>query len=158
MFSPYRMVTERLTRMRGAGLLVLRVVVGWLFILHAIMKFQLGSAAFEATLLTPAHVPLAGLLAPVVPVIELLAGTLLVLGLFTRVAAVVLGVEMLFTGFLVKLAGFHTGVLGPHGVGGAELDFLYLAVFVLIVVAGPGELCLDALVRLESRRTDAGRE
>ena len=88
MFSPYRMVTERLTRMRGAGLLVLRVVVGWLFILHAIMKFQLGSAAFRAAMLTPAHVPLAGLIAAVLPVVELVAGTLLVVGLFTRVAAV----------------------------------------------------------------------
>jgi putative oxidoreductase len=87
MSSPYRTVTERLTRRRGAALLVLRVVVGWLFILHAIMKFQLGIPAFQAAMLTPAHVPLAGLVAPVVPVIELGAGILLVLGLLTRVAA-----------------------------------------------------------------------
>jgi putative oxidoreductase len=56
---------------------------------------------------------------------------------------------MVFTGFLVKLSGFHTGVLGPHGVGGAELDFLYLVVFLLIVIVGPGEMSLDALLRLE---------
>lgn len=83
------------------------------------------------------------------PVLEFGAGVLLVIGLLTRVAAALLGVEMVFTGFVLKLFVFHTGVLGPNMEGGAELDFLYLAVFIVIFVAGPGRMALDSVLGLE---------
>jgi len=149
MLRPYRTIASRLTGLKGTALLVLRAVVGWLFILHALYKFHLGLTAFQNFMLKPAHLPLTGLLSWFVPTLELVAGVLLIIGLLTRVAAVLLATEMIFTGFVIKLSDFHTGVLGPKGSGGAELDILYLAALLLILMAGPGQAALDNLLRLE---------
>lgn len=149
MLRLYRDLADRLTRLHGYPLFVLRVVVGWLFVLHALFKFQLGLGNFENFMLKPAGLPLTGLLSWFVPTLELVAGVLLIVGLLTRAAAVLLAAEMVCTGFLVKLIHFHAGVLGPNGSGGAEIDFLYLAAFVLILVAGPGRVSLDTVLRLE---------
>ncbi|MFJ1874273.1 DoxX family protein [Streptomyces chartreusis] len=97
-----------------------------LFILHALFKFQLGTAAFANFVLKPADLPLVGTLSWFVPTMEIVAGILLIVGLLTRLAAVLLATEMVFTGFVYKLADLHTGVLRPHGMGGAALDFVYL--------------------------------
>lgn len=149
MLRLYRNLADRLTGLDGHALLVLRVVAGWLFVLHALFKFQLGLTNFENFMLKPADLPMTGLLSWFVPTLELVAGALLIIGLLTRAAALLLAGEMVCTGFLVKLFTFHTGVLGPKGSGGAEIDFLYLAVFVLILIAGPGRASLDAVLRLE---------
>ncbi|MFF7705671.1 DoxX family protein [Streptomyces lydicus] len=145
----YEGTARRLTGMSGIALLILRAVTGWLFILHALFKFQLGTAAFANFVLKPAHLPLIGLLSELVPTLELVAGILLIVGLLTRLAAALLAMEMVFTGFVYKLVDFHTGILGPHGAGGAELDFLYLAAFLLILITGPGPVAVDRLLRLE---------
>ncbi|MEV6794084.1 DoxX family protein [Streptomyces sp. NPDC051320] len=158
MLRPYRIIAERLTGLSRPALCVLRVVAGWLFILHALFKFQNGLASFETYMLKPAHLPLTSQLSWAIPTLELVAGVLLVVGLLTRVAATLLALEMVGTGFLVKLSVFHSGVLGPKGSGGAELDFLYLAVFLLIIISGPGWAALDGLLGLEPQPRTAGTE
>ncbi|MFB6931366.1 DoxX family protein [Streptomyces chartreusis] len=154
----YKTGSRRLTGLSGVALLILRAVVGWLFILHALFKFQLGTAAFANFVLKPADLPLAGTLSWFVPTMELVAGILIIVGLLTRLAAVLLAMEMVFTGFVYKLADLHTGVLGPHGTGGAELDFVYLAAFLLILIAGPGPVAVDRLLRLEPRPQEEADE
>ncbi|MET7609147.1 DoxX family protein [Streptomyces avermitilis] len=157
MSRPYRTIAERLTGLNGAALLILRVIAGWLFILHALFKFQMGLAAFEAGVLKPAQLPMTSLLSWSVPTLELVAGVLLIVGLLTRAAAAVLAVEMLFTGFVVKLSAFDSGVLGPKGSGGAEIDFLFFAAFLVIVISGPGWAALDAVFRLERKSVVGSR-
>lgn len=146
----YRAIAAQLTGHQPIVLFVLRAVVGWLFILHAVQKIHLGRAGFENFVLKPAHMPMAGLLAWVIPALELGGGILLVLGLFTRIVAVLLAAEMVGTGFGVKLSTFHSGILGPHGSGGAEVDLLYLVTFLLLIFTGPGWAALDAW--LDGRR------
>jgi uncharacterized membrane protein YphA (DoxX/SURF4 family) len=42
----YRDVTSRTTGLHGAALLALRVVAGWLFILHGLAEFDAGTTGF----------------------------------------------------------------------------------------------------------------
>ncbi|MEK4034437.1 DoxX family protein [Methylocystis sp. IM3] len=70
--------------------------------------------------------------------IELVGGTLLLLGLFTRPAAFVLSGEM-----AVAYFGFHAfqSFWPIHNKG--ELAALYCFVFLFFAVAGPGKFALD---------------
>ena len=65
---------------------------------------------------------------------EFLASGLLVLGLVTRFAALVLVINM-SVAFFVVMKG------NPTGAG--ELPFLYLMAYVALLLAGPGRLSLD---------------
>jgi putative oxidoreductase len=148
--TAYRSMARSLTGLSDWPLLALRCMIGWLMILHALYKFTIGLGVFQKVLLDPTGLPLTGELRWFVPWMEIVFGTLLILGLFTRVAAAVLGVEMVFTAFLVKLSVLHTGVIGAHGSGGAEIDLLALATLLLVVFTGPGKISLDALARLDA--------
>ena len=68
---------------------------------------------------------------------EVVCSTLIVLGLFTRVAALGSGVTML-TAFWFAHGGRLTGT------GNGELPFVYLGVFLALFIAGGGKYSLDA--------------
>lgn len=71
---------------------------------------------------------------------EAVCAGLLVLGLFTRFAALVLSINMTVAFFLI-----HQGALtGEHS---GELAFIYLAGFVALFLAGGGKLSLDGRSR-----------
>ncbi len=122
------------------GLTVLRVVVGFTFFMHGWQKlFEFGIAGVTGAF-TQMGVPLPGVTAPLVSVLELVGGALLLLGLATRPAAFLLAIDMLVAILLVHLpAGFFV----PNGV---ELVLLLLAGAVALVLAGPGTFALDHLV------------
>ena len=69
---------------------------------------------------------------------EVLGALLLTVGFMTRVAAAVLVIDM-FVAFLMV----HKTAL--TGTGSGELAFLYLAGFILLVIAGGGLFSLDTL-------------
>ncbi len=68
---------------------------------------------------------------------EAVCSALLVLGLFTRFAALNLIITMSVAFFIA-----HKGVL--KGPGSGEMAFVYLAAYFTILVAGPGRFSLDA--------------
>lgn len=70
--------------------------------------------------------------------IEVLGGLLLLLGLFTRVAAAVLAAEML-AAYLIAHAA--KGALPIHN--GGELALIYGVIFLFFALAGPGRFALD---------------
>jgi len=71
---------------------------------------------------------------------------LLTVGLVTRLAAAVLVIDM-FVAFLMV----HKSELNGHGSG--ELAFLYLAGYVMLVIAGGGLFSLDTLAFGKSTRS-----
>ena len=74
--------------------------------------------------------------------LELVGGTLLVLGLFTRISAFILSGQMAVAYFMVHAAkGFF-----PNANGG-ELAALYCFAFLYLAFAGGGPWSLDRLVR-----------
>jgi putative oxidoreductase len=123
-----------------AALLVLRVVAGLLIAYHGVLKI-VGGVPHFAMFIAAQGIPLPGFTSWVVALLELVGGVLVAAGLLTRPLALLLAVEMLLTTLVIKLPG--PGVIGANNVAGAELDLLYLASFVALMLSGPGRWSVD---------------
>ena len=77
---------------------------------------------------------------------EVLGSLLLAVGLFTRVAAAVLVIDM----FVAFLMVHKTALTGPQS---GELAFLYLAGYVILCIAGGGLFSLDTVAFSNSDRS-----
>lgn len=113
------------------ALALLRIVTGLLFLEHATVKLLAFPAPF------PMPGPLSNLLLAAA-VIELVAGVLITLGLFTRIAAFIASGEMAVAYFMMH---------APNGfwpvVNGGEGAILFCFIFLYIAAAGPGAWALD---------------
>ena len=121
---------------------LLRIVTGFLFVAHGTQKlfgFPIESQGGPIDLASRAGV--AG-------VIEVVGGTLLILGLLTRLMAFVMSGEMAFAYFLVH---------APRGfwplVNTGELAALYCFLFLYFAAAGAGPYSLDAWIALHRARS-----
>jgi putative oxidoreductase len=86
-------------------------------------------------------IPAPGLNAVVVAYTELIGGSLLVIGLFTRLATIPLIVSMTVAILTAKLGDLH-GIFDLVGFD----EFTYLIVLVMIGIIGPGAASLDHLL------------
>lgn len=133
----------------GAGLLVLRVVVGLTFVMHGLDK--LGHLSSARHLFAALGIPAPALMAPFVAVTETAGGVLLIAGLVTPLVGAALAIDM--------LVALLTARLG-HGFfardGGIELEMLLGGASLGIALAGAGRYSLDALLGL--RFLPRGRE
>ena len=74
-------------------------------------------------------------LAIIIGLLEFVGGLAILLGVFTRIAAGLLAINMIGAILQVKLAkGF---------IGGYELDLLYLAIMISLMLTGPGNLSIE---------------
>ena len=113
-------------------LAILRIVTGLLFLEHGLSKFFGFPVPFPVQPLPPLLIA-AG-------VIECVAGVLVALGLFTRLAAFLAAGEMAVAYFMVHLPqGFWPVV--NHG----EAAILFCFVFLYIAAAGPGAWSVDGV-------------
>ena len=120
-----------LSRWQPQLLAVLRIVVGLLFLEHALSKFFAFPVPFPVHPLPPMLIA-AG-------VIEFAAGVLVTIGLFTRIAAFIASGEMAVGYFMMHLPkGFWP--LANMG----EAAILFCFVFLYIAAAGPGAWSIDA--------------
>ena len=128
------------------GLFVMRVAIGICFVIHALGKLGLvGSGTMEgfAEWLGSLGVPMPALNARMAMLSELLGGSLLVLGLFTRPAAVAL----IFTMAVAGLVGHKgSGYLITNDPPGAEYTINLLVICVMFILMGPGAISLDAVL------------
>lgn len=128
----------------GLALLILRVVVGTAFMFHGWPKVN-GIDSFASNMQIP------WILAAAAAYTEFLGGALLILGLFTPAASLLLGVVMLVALFKVHLPAGDPFV-SPGGAS-YELALVYLCTVAAFLLAGPGAFSLDAwLVRQMSAR------
>src|SRR5215467_11767356 len=120
------------------ALSLLRIAAGFAFSLHGFQKLF---GAFGGLGGRGASAHLNSLLG-IAGILETVGGILMLVGLFTRCVAFVLCGEMAYTYFTRH---------APRGLwpitNGGELAVLYCFVFLLLVVAGPGPLSLDRIVR-----------
>jgi putative oxidoreductase len=135
------MLNERLNSTAPIMLAVLRIMTGLLFLAHGTQKF-LGFPGGEraGSGWAFAH---PGAYAGI---IELVAGTLIVVGLFTRPAAFIASGTMAAAYFIGHAP---QGFWPINNMGDAAI--LYCFVFLYFVFAGPGALSLDG--RLERSRS-----
>ena len=125
----------RLGRFEPQFRAVLRIVVAFLFIQHATAKFfGVPHVAFFDGMSLMSLLGVAG-------IIELVGGTLVLIGLFTRVAAFILSGEMAVAYFMGHAS--HGGVLTPI-LNQGESAVLFCFVFLYFASAGAGAWSVDA--------------
>ena len=114
-----------------------RVVAAWVFLQHGAQKFGMfggmgpdGGAVHFPSLMGWAAV------------IELGGGTLILLGLFTRVAAFIASGEMAVAFFKAHFPNHGIFTILNHGESAALLSLLFL----YFVLQGPGPYSVDALI------------
>jgi putative oxidoreductase len=128
--------TTQLTRFSPHALAALRIMAGLLFLAHGTVKLfgfpeVEGMGRVELLSLSGAG-----------GVIELVAGALIALGLFTRAAAFIASGEMAVAYFL-----FHAPQSFYPIVNGGDAAILYCFLFLYLFFAGPGSFSLDAALR-----------
>lgn len=127
------------------GLLLIRVVTGVIFVAHGAQKLFSYGIENVAAGFTQAGVPLAGLLAPTVPVIEFAGGLALIAGLLTRPVGLVLAAVMVGAGVTVHRTQFFLPV-------GYEYTLVLGAIVLMLALTGAGGWSADAkLARPEAR-------
>jgi len=109
---------------------LLRIISGYLFLLHGIEK------------LFVAHIPLGSLMGAA-GIIEFIGGILILLGLFGRIAAFICSGEMAFAYFMGHVAAKGHVLTPVHNGGDAAVLFCF--VFLLIAASGSGPFSLDSL-------------
>lgn len=129
--------TAPTARQIDIGLTILRIVVGLVFIAHGGQKlFQFGIAGVSAGF-GQMGIPFPGVAGPVVACVEFFGGIALVLGIATRIAALLLAINMLGAMLFVHLkAGFFL----PAGV---EFALTLFGANLALFIMGPGDYSID---------------
>jgi len=126
----------------SAALILIRVLVGWVFVSEGIQKF-LFPAALGVGRFTKIGLPAPQILAPFVGTVEIVCGALLILGVFTRLVALPLVVVI-----SVAIATTKIPMMAKNGIWAmlheARTDFSMLLGLIFLVIAGGGSLAVDS--------------
>ena len=152
MLTPIKTLVQRALRLCAKldwlGPLGIRLVVGVAFVLTG--KGKLGDLDKVTSFFTDLHIPFPHANAVFVATVELVCGSLLVIGLGTRIAALLLTATM--------AVAFVTAIV-PNSESFLDLfstiELTYLAIFVWLIVSGAGRISIDHLI---ARRARAGAE
>ena len=133
--------------------LFLRLIIGYGFMAHGWAKLSKGPAGFEK-LLVQIGVPFPHITSWVSPLIELLGGLAIFLGVFVSITAIPLIFTMLVAMFAIQINyGFSSvktiGLTpkGPlFGPPGYEINLLYIAGLISLIITGAGIYSIDSLI------------
>lgn len=145
---------DRLTHTRNEfSTLLIRLMVGAVFLSEGIQKFlfseEVGSGRFAKI-----GLPSPEILGPFVGTTEIIAGTLLLLGLFTRLAAIPTLVIMLVAISVTKIdIGLEQGVWEMLHASRTDWSMLICSIFLLI--RGGGMASVDLQINKRCKRTKA---
>ena len=124
--------------MEDAGKLILRLTVGVLLLLHGVAKISTGVGGISGML---TGVGLPAELAYGVYIGEILAPLLVILGLYARIGALIIVVNMLFAIGLVHMKDLY--VLTKTGGWGIELQAFFLLTALVVALIGPGRYAVN---------------
>lgn len=113
----------------------LRLAVGVIFIVHGTAKFEPGFVGFLSNIGLPPETQIPIALA------ETVSGTLLIIGVLSRISSSLLSIIALGAIFHVKGAASLTGERG------FEIDLLLLAANLAIITMGPGRISISHLAK-----------
>lgn len=129
-----------MTRNDDAGKLILRLAVGIMILLHGVSKLSSGIGGI-AGMLTLHGLP-AGV-AYLVYIGEIVAPVLLIVGVFTRPAALIVAINMLFAFFLAHASQLTT--LGKTGGWALELQGMFLFGAIAVALLGAGRFSVGGI-------------
>lgn len=136
-----------LARLGQVGPLAARVIVGVIMVDAGYLKVaKIGPATFGEEL-AKLGVPAPIFMGYVVTFTELVGGALLIVGLLSRLSAVVLTADLIVAIILVNA---QHGLLAPMG---AALPLALIAGFLVVLFSGPGALALDRGLGIEPEAT-----
>jgi putative oxidoreductase len=121
-----------------AALLVLRLVLGAIFIAHGGQKLFVFGLDGVTAAFTQMGAPLPAITAPLTAFVELLGGAALVIGLLTRLSAVGLAIVMVGA---IGLAHLSAGFFNPNGF---EFPLSLLGTSIALALTGAGTYSIDA--------------
>jgi len=127
-----------------AGLLILRLALGLIFVLHGWMNIVGGQESFLREMLAMVGWSAPDYVVWLITGLELLGGLALMLGFFAREAALLLAVEMLVAVVLfhVRQGFFIVAVPNAPLAYGFEYHLALVGGLVCLVLAGPGSFAL----------------
>ena len=125
-------------RYAGQAHSILRIVAALLFILHGTSK-MFGFPPFLDPMGAPMTPPDPGSILWLGALLELIGGSLVLVGFFTRPIAFLLSGEMAVAYFM-----FHAPKSLYPSVNGGDAAILFCFVFLYIALAGPGPWSIDA--------------
>ena len=128
---------KSLNSLQPLGLLVLRVALGIIFFSHGYPKLAHEGSGMQAFFVQHG---LPGYFVYIAGVLEVFGAILLVLGLFTRAAALLLAIEMAVAIWKVHSSG---GYLTVHNY---EFPLAMLTACFALATVGPGMLSLDNIL------------
>lgn len=129
-----------LTPLQGWGIAILRVVVGIVFLVHGGQKLFVWGFGGVAGFMAKVGIPAPILAAVLVTLVEFVGGLALVLGLFTRWAAIPLAINMVVA---ILVVHWPAGFFLPNGY---EFALTLLAANAALVLLGSGEASVDGLL------------
>jgi putative oxidoreductase len=142
----------------------IRMIIGVGSMVHGWAKWSRGPAAF-AELLKQAHVPLPLANAWLVTFLEIFGGLAILIGAFAAIVSIPLILSMLGAMFTVNIhygfSAIKTIGLTPQGPQfgppGYEINVLYIAGLVALILAGAGPLSIDSLRKRRRQRRYVSR-
>jgi putative oxidoreductase len=130
----------------GVGLLLLRLALGLVFIIHGGQKLFVIGFGGTTGMLANMGIPAAGLIGPLLAIVEPLAGAGIVLGLLTRVAGLAVAVDMICAILLFhRLHGFFV----PMGI---EFPMMLAAGGLTLASLGAGPWSIDHAIAQRRRQ------
>ncbi|EFC4345261.1 DoxX family protein, partial [Escherichia coli] len=126
-------IFTRLTDHHDTGLLLLRLTFGILMLFHGVAKIEHG-VNWIVSILQAVGLP--GFIAYGVYIGEVVAPVLIILGIFTRPAALIYALTLLVATLLVGTGKFFT--LTEVGAWGLENEMLYFMGGIVIMLLGAG--------------------
>ena len=123
--------------LEDTALLILRVVLGLIFIYHSIPKFKAPSLMAKGLGKSKGFVVTLG-------VMEFTAGLFLILGFLTQIGALLIVIVMLGA-LYYKVIKWKIPFSAPDKLGW-EFDIILLAAAIALLLIGPGAISIDALI------------
>lgn len=141
------MLENALTPFNDVGLLILRIAIGVIFIYHGYPKMPfpnspMGGPKGFGGFLAQMGIPLPGLMAWIVALVEFVGGFLLIIGFATRLIALLLAINMVVAIWKAKIGMMKVGFTAQQATGW-EFDFALLGAAIALFFVGPGSLALD---------------
>jgi putative oxidoreductase len=151
-------------RIGSAPVALIRLLVGWVFLVEGILKYlwidELGVGRFVSI-----GIPVPHFTAPFVGIVEIVCGALVIVGLYTRLAAIPLlidiGVAIVTTKIPIAMGHgywrFNLPTLKHYGVLSmlheARTDFSMVLGLIFILIVGAGAVSMDAARSAKAPKT-----